>query len=320
MKRQRGVALIYVLVIFVMVTLMASQIISELLLNTDKSARHFNHMQARHYALGAENYFATLLKQDLLNDLKSGRLVDHWHEKWADDAIDLQTEEGEITILSLDEQGQFNLNLIMSDITVALKMFRGLLAANELDTKLVHMIHGWINNQQSPSTGAWGDNHYLLLDPPYRAGKTALASTSELLLMDSLSAEEYEKLVPMVSAIPATTLLNVNTMSADVLKALNERISDSQAEEFVNARPKNGFSDMKEVLELPLFRQLPSAIKNKLTLRSSYFSAYIRARYRDSTYYLHSRIARSSNGRVTVISREVGVFPRWVQTLRESVR
>ena len=95
----------------------------------------------------------------------------------------------------------------------------------------------------------------------------------------------------------------------------------TDAKGFVDSRSRDGISEMKEVLNsTSLKNKLPKSVEKILSLNSRFYSVYIKARYREMTYYLHSRLARDKEGRVTVISRESGQYPRWVATLRESVR
>ena len=321
----RGVALIFVLLIFAMITIMATRIITDLQVNTEKTTRQIQYLQAKHYAIGAEQFVAVLLEEDAEKDKQTKRIIDHWHEPWADNEKVLETEDGEITIMTLDDQGRFNLNMLAGKSNKSdkekLNMLIRLLVANGLEAQLAYRIQDWVDENQEPLPGGAEDNTYLLLDQPYRTGDTAIVSVSELRLMDILSIEDFEKILPLVSVLPVGDGINMNTVSAAVLRSLDQRISDADAKGFVDSRSKDGFAQMKEVKDHPmLFKKLTKEVENLLGLKSSFFSVYTKARYRDMTYYLHSRLARDATGKVTVISRETGVFPRWVKTLRESVR
>ena len=97
-QKQSGVALIYVLMIFAIVTVMAVRILTDLQLNIEKNTRFLQQMQARHYAQGAENYLTVLLEADFASDKKNKKMIDHWFEAWADTGVTLDTDDGEITI------------------------------------------------------------------------------------------------------------------------------------------------------------------------------------------------------------------------------
>ena len=329
-RREGGVALIFVLLIFAMIAVMATRIVSDLHFNTEKTARYLQNMQARHYAMGAEQFVSVLLEEDADRDKQTRRAVDHWYEPWAELEQSLDTEDGEITIYTLDDQGRFNLNMLASqgekgskgkDTKDMLKMLERLFVANGIDAQLAYRIQDWVDDNQDPMPGGAEDNYYLLLDQPYRTGDAPMASVSELQLLDILSPEDFEKVIPLVSVLPTNDGININTVSAPVLRALGENISDADAKGFVDGRSKDGFADMKELTRHPLIgNKLDKKATGIVGFKSHYFSVYTKARYRDITYYLHSRLARNADGKVTVVSREVGQFPRWVKTLRESVR
>ncbi|MTI14334.1 type II secretion system minor pseudopilin GspK [Sansalvadorimonas verongulae] len=324
-RREQGVALIFVLLIFAMIAVMATRIVSNLHFNTEKTSRYLQNMQARHYAMGAEQFVAVLLEEDAEQDRKAKRAVDHWYEPWAELDKTLETEDGEITIQTLDDQGRFNLNMLAGktgkDTKDKLKMLEQLFVANGIDAQLAYRIVDWVDDNQDALPGGAEDNYYLLLAPPYRTGDAPLASVSELRLMDILSPEDFERVLPLVTILPTNDGLNINTVSAEVLRMLDERISESDAKAFVDGRGKDGFADMKELIKHPLIgNKIDKKAAGMVVFKSYYFSVYIKARYRDITYYLHSRLARNAEGKVTVISREIGQYPRWVNTLRESVR
>ena len=328
LQREKGVALIFVLLIFAMIAVMATRIVSDLHFNTEKTARYLQNMQARHYAMAAEQFVAVLLEEDAERDKQTRRAVDHWYEPWAELDNSLRTEDGEITIQTLDDQGRFNLNMLAGktgkdgkDTKGKLKMLERLFVANGIDAQLAYRIQDWVDDNHDALPGGAEDNDYLLLTPPYRSGDTPLASVSELRLMDILSPEDFEKVLPLVSVLPTDDGLNINTVSAAVLRALDERISESDAKAFVDGRSKDGFADMKELQQHPLIgNKIDKKATGVVVFKSQYFSVYTKARYRDITYYLHSRLARNAEGKVTVVSREIGQYPRWVKTLRESVR
>ncbi len=339
--RQQGVALIFVLLIFVMVTVMASRIVTDLHFNVEKTARQLQYLQVKHYAFAAENFVAMLLEEDAQHDKKTGKIMDHWFEPWADDKQALETEDGEITIMVVDDQGRFNLNLLSGSQSAGnpngqeqsrqrqsgqpnkekLDFLIRLMTIHGINPNVAYRLQDWVDdNHESLPEGA-EDNFYLTLDTPYRTGNTALVSTSELRLLNILTPEEFERIVPLVSILPPNAGLNMNTVSAGVVRALGDYISESDANGFVDSRTKKGFSKLNEVLGHPiLINRLDKRIEGLLTVNSNYFSVYIKAQYRDMTYYQHSRLARDKDGRVSVISRETGVFPNWVKTLRESVR
>ncbi len=367
-QNQQGVALIFVLLIFVMMTVVASRIISDMQLNTEKTAQRLQYQQAKHYAKGGEQFAMVLLEDDAARDKQADKKVDHWHEVWAANDDALETDEGEITMLIVDDQGRFNLNLLAeknnsaapstssdsaigstgsdnsriqssrdnrdssngsgssfssgASVEQSTKMLTRMLETHKINAQLADRLRDWVDSNQEARPAGAEDNYYLLRDDnSYRTGDTELASVSELRLLDILTPENYQTLEPLVSVLPPGVGVNMNTVTAPTLVALAKEMSLAEAQSFIDSRPTEGFAEVREVINHPLLKgKLIDGAEQVMTVSSNYFSVYVKARYRDMTYYLHSRLARDDQGRVSVISREVGTFPQWVERLRESVK
>ncbi|MGI0116685.1 type II secretion system minor pseudopilin GspK [Zooshikella sp. RANM57] len=98
-KRQRGVALIFVMVIFSLISVMVAKVVTELHFQTDRTSNFLMRSQARAYALAAEDLVAQLLLADLEKDKKNqpagsnpppgtgspstSSTVDHLKEAWS---------------------------------------------------------------------------------------------------------------------------------------------------------------------------------------------------------------------------------------------
>jgi len=318
-EKEQGVALVLVLLIFSIMTVLSARLVTDVQHNAARITRYTQNLQARHYAMGAEQFAAVLLEEDVARDRSTQRLVDHLHESWALPQPQFETESGDIELVILDDQGRFNLNMLADPADKrrkeALQMLVRLLDAQGLDVRLAYRIQDWVDGDQIALTSGAEDAVYIHSSPPHRTADTALASVSELRLMDVLSPEEFERLLPLVSVLPTSDGININTASADVLRALSRRISQGDAESFVDGRGKAGFSRTRDALRHPaLSGRVASSVADHLGVTSRFFSVYIKARYQDSVYYLHSRLARTATGQVTVIARETGSFPRWVRT------
>ena len=318
---ESGVALIFVLMIFAIIVVVATSIATRLYHNTEKHSRYLQFVQAKHYAFGGEQYAALLLEEDKKNDRKQGRLLDHWFEPWADANDTFPVPDGEISLQILDDQGRLNLNqLADTQNKEILETMIRLFSYEKIDPRLAYRIKDWIHAGQVTAE----DNLYLTSSPPYRAGDTLMASVSELKLLQILTPKEYKQLLPHVTVLPDTKAgLNVNTITATVFRSLSDQLSESDAQSFIDGRGREGFSDIQTFLQQPLLQGKvnPTSLKKlKIDVKSHFFSVYVKAVYRDVTFYLHSRLARDDDGKVTVIGRELDVSPKWVAVLRESVR
>ena len=93
----------------------------------------------------------------------------------------------------------------------------------------------------TPPNGA-EDQHYLALDPPYRAANRRIADLAELARVKGFDARAVARLEPFVTALPDETPVNVNTAPAAVLRALVPGLGPEDATRLVRARAASGRS------------------------------------------------------------------------------
>ncbi|MGO0307734.1 type II secretion system minor pseudopilin GspK [Endozoicomonas acroporae] len=325
---QSGIALIYVLLIFLLITTVASEIVMNLWLHTEKNARYLERTQAKHYALGAEQYVAWLLEQDFQQDKKNNRMVDHENELWNVETINYDVEQGVIELHVQDEQSRFNLNWLADDSkpsgeqraerggSPAVQMFENLLTVQSMDQQLADNIARWMNKEQKSVSRGTEDQVYLSLVPPRRTGQTEMTSVSELILIDGFNNEEVEKLLPYITVIPRSSKMNMNTALPEVIRSLNKNISEGDALMIINRRGDAGLSNIEELNQLVALSGKAGIFNERnqnerVVFDSQYFSARIKATFRETTFYLKTIFYRSSEGHVQVIGREIGPGQYW---------
>lgn len=325
---QSGIALIYVLLIFLLITTVASEIVMNLWLHTGKNARYLERTQAKHYALGAEQYVAWLLEQDFAQDKKNNRMVDHENEQWNVETINYDVEQGVIELQVQDEQSRFNLNWLADENNQSgeqgaeksgspgVPMFENLLSTQSMDPQLAEKVARWMSKEQKSVSEGTEDQVYLSLVPPRRTGQTEMTSVSELMLIDGFNNEEVEKLLPYITVIPGSSKMNMNTALPEVIRSLNRNISEGDALMISNSRGYNGLSDIEELNQLVALSGKAGIFNERnqnerVVFDSQYFSARIKATYRETTFYLKTNFYRSSDGHVQVVGREIGPSQYW---------
>lgn len=307
MKAQRGVALITVMLVVAVATVVCAGIIARQHLSIRSSANQLHVRQAWHYAMGGE----TLAKAVLRRDLQQGdprAPVDHPAEPWAQPLAPFALDEGgELRVRIIDPTGRFNLNSLVREGApnyAAVAQFRRLLLGLQIDAPYAERLLDWLDADQEPS-GGYGaeDGQYLLAQPAYRAANRVLADVSELRLLLEMSESDYQRLLPWVSALPADASLNVNTASARVLASLAEGLALSTAEGLVARRVGQGYADVSSFLA-----QLPglSVQSQGLAVGSQYFQVISEVSVGDRRQVLRSTVQRASDGRLYVLSRDLG--------------
>ncbi|WP_313087732.1 type II secretion system minor pseudopilin GspK [Pseudomonas sp.] len=316
MKPQRGVALITVLLVVAIVTVVCASMIARQQLSIRATGNQLQARQAWHYALGGEALAQSILRRDRLqNEAGARQPVDHLLEPWAlpQPAYDLDEGQGQVQVRIEDLAGRFNLNSLVQQQqpnAAAVAQFRRLLRRLQISQPYAERLVDWLDADQQP-TGELGaeDTAYQLLDPPYRTAGRRLEDLSELRLLLEMRDEDFQRLAPYVSVLPADVPLNVNTASAMVLSSLADSLSPSAAEALVQARKAGAFRDVAAFMAQPAFGGVQLQGIN-LAVSSQYFQATSEVRLGDRRLALVSRLHREDNGDVRVLQRNLGQPPR----------
>ena len=297
--RQRGVALITVLLVFVIATLIATQMLRTSYMALKRTGNLIASSQARYYALGAED----LGRQILANDLKSspaGQGTDHLRETWASSQLSFDDPENDATIEVRieDLSGRFNINSLVDRAgkiqPAQLARLQRLLRLLEIDPAIAEIAADWVDKDGSTSRGGSESSAHGLRFLPDRP----MVDPSELRSLPGMDAESWKRLAPLVSALPSGVLLNINTAPAEVLLAYVEKSSPPEMERFVLVRDQQPIRDAADPQVATLFGTATTA----LDVRSSFFSLRVHARYRDRHVRFETRIERDPKKGSTIIT------------------
>ena len=107
-NRQRGVALLMVLFILALMMILASAMTERTAVMYQHTAVTLDNLQARWYALAAENMAAALLQRDALDSPSQTNLA----QSWAQEGRRFTLDDGEILATIRDGHACFNLNAI----------------------------------------------------------------------------------------------------------------------------------------------------------------------------------------------------------------
>ena len=89
----------------------------------------------------------------------------------------------------------------------------------------------------------------MLAEPPYRAANRILVNISELRLVQGFTPEVIAVLEPHVTALPEETIININTASAAVLRALHQELDEAAVEQLITDRGEDGYAELDTFLE-----------------------------------------------------------------------
>jgi len=307
-RRQRGVALITILLIVAILT----AIVSRISLSNQVWVRQVSNgsalAQADQATRAARYWVASILEQDQNN-------FDAQTELWARPLPPIPASWGILMGRLEDMQSRFNLNNLVNaegeaDI-VAMHQFERLLQLLELDPGLAQAVVDWIDLDTNV-TGLSGaeDTFYIGQEIPYFTANRPFEDSAELRLVRGIDSKAWQKLEPYVAALPGQTLINVIISSSVVLlAALTDwdlsAGSMERVQQWVEKVDKKPAEDMNyfagELLGGP-----DKPIPPGLYPASSYLTAHTELNF-DNVNYRMSTLYRRDQGRATVLrqNREV---------------
>ena len=303
--KERGVALITVMLILALATVLAVSMSSRQQLDIHRSANIINFEQAFQYVSGAESWGKQILKRDF-EDNKT----DSFNDDWATVLPPLPIEGGQMSGKIEDIQARFNINNLVLDgkpQKIYIDRFNRLLRNLELNEDLSAVIIDWLDSNEETGFSGAEDNEYLNLSPAYRTANQAMSDVSELLLIKGIDFETYEKLRPFVCVLKSNTAINVNTASAEVLSSIVKDITLEDAKSLVEDRNKEMYKKLDDFLQHPLLKQKKIESEG-LNVSSNYFQLNSTAQIERISVEFTTILHRGSDGNVILVKRSRGVL------------
>ncbi|CAM3152166.1 type II secretion system minor pseudopilin GspK [Moritella viscosa] len=317
-SKQRGIALLTVLLILAVMVIIASNMSSRLQLELRRTSNIMTHQQALWYAYGAEALVEKGLKQALKDDDTIN--LDQY---WATEGMMYPVENGFIGGQVFDMQACFNVNAVTGEdkdgqAPLKVRLFRNLLEQLDLDAyeseQLSDALRDWIDGDTNVvSSYGVEDAYYESLNYPYQAGNQRLINVSELRAIKGFNQAVYRKVRPYLCALPTADLkINVNTIVIDkpeILAGLFAgQLSLDVAKTILEERPNGGWKSTADFLALPLLAGIKTdaAEKAVFDIKSSYFVALLQAEFASATMKVESLFKAESKDSVYVIRRQFG--------------
>lgn len=289
--RQRGVALVTVLLMVAMAATVASFMAQQQAFWQRSVESGRDRAQAAALAQAGVDWARAVLADD-----KVSNAHDHGRELWAVQLPPIEVEGGEVQGRVLDRQGLFNLNnLVRGGKASAADVARlqRLLALLGLPQDLAWALADWMDADGVAAAGGAEDEYYLALPQPYRAANAPLEDLSELLWVRGFDAAVLARLQPYVTALPGATPLNVNFAPAEVLAAVVDGLSLMQARQVVEKRRQGPWQKREDFMaELP--HGAGEASRNELGVASEFFLVRGAARLGRGEYVAEALLQRSA--------------------------
>lgn len=279
MQSERGFALVITLIVTALLVALVTEFIAEVYVDTTSAQGYVDAQKAGLMAESGISGAITMLQLSLPQ-----KSYTSLHDIWAK-PIDLPEEQGTLRITIEDESAKLSLNHIAgangtfideADPTgsyygTALRLFRKLqLPAGDL----CDAVADWIDENDIPKPGGGESQWYTARKPSFAAKSARLDTFEELALLKGFSSEVLAKIRPVVTVYAENSIaapVNINTASRELLTALDERITDTQAEQIIAYRKNTPFKDKSDLARVPGMESIATGLQSRITVKSTLF-------------------------------------------------
>lgn len=299
---QHGVAVIMVMLIVAIATTLAVYVSQQQNLWQRQVETQFDHTQARRLGIAGIDWARAVLADDARSNG-----IDHETEMWTLRLPAMPVENGEVLGVIEDRQGLFNLNSLVLNGTGSapdIARFQRLLAILNLPAELAPALADWLDADSEVQPGGAEDGYYLALPRPYRAANRTLTELGELAKVRGFDAQTIARLKPFVAVLPVNGAINVNFAPAEVLAAIAQNLSLSEARMLVQQRRGNPFKDVANFKQRLPGNQV-QIDDSSISVSSTFFWITGRASVNNSQVVTQALVQRSASGWPVVVWQSV---------------
>ncbi|WP_321324648.1 type II secretion system minor pseudopilin GspK [uncultured Parasphingorhabdus sp.] len=284
--RERGAALLTVLLLVAVIAILAAHGIDRLAGATKLASNARELSQAKAYLIVAESI--GMRSAEGIVSLSPGRTInlDGWNGKEQSFPV-----PGGIITASLSDGGNcFNINSLVTqqqEVLTArpeglaqfsrLMVMLGLLDGDAAD--IAESVADWIDSDLVAAPRGAEDQYYMQQEAPYRTANALIVDISELRTIKGVTDDVYVRIAPWLCALPTTDLspININTLrpeQAILLAMLGEMPSDlTPARQFLGRRPELGYASLNDfwAQSYPASLAANSEVQSQVKLTTRWF-------------------------------------------------
>lgn len=296
-QRQQGIALITVLFTVALLTILVAQLQAQLQIDIERTTWLQRDIQAREYALGAEQ----LARQILWKERQELLLAGVYRSPCPGPELRYQPPHGEIRLRIVDLQGRVNFNNVAQEDGLSAlpdRYLRDALGMPEIEP----LIEDWIDGDSTPLPAGAEDTTYEVSRMPFRTPNRPMVDPSEIIVPGNLEYGEFIRHASLLTTLPVPTPLNINTMSEQLITLIHPDLSPAQ---FRHERDMRGgfFDDLNDFLQSNTTAGV-DIDPQLVTVNSAYFAIHVSARVDGHWRHLVSRVKQNPRtGRIELIDR-----------------
>jgi len=269
-ERERGAALLTVLMLVAVIAVMAGSALEKLRLSTRLAGNAASIESARGFARAAETLALGRIDNLLGRDASRVTLAG----EWSGQPFGLPLPGGGTAVARVADGGNcFNLNGLV--VRTGAGTYASNPAARVQFARLMRLVgvpgqsaegiaaaaSDWIDSDGDQQASGAEDGTYLGLSPGYRTAGTLMADVSELRAVQGVTPDIYARLRPWLCALPVAQLsrVNVNTLLPEQAPLLAMLLPDTlgveAARQVLLKRPPQGFDSAASFWAMPGLEQ-----------------------------------------------------------------
>lgn len=308
-KRERGVALLVVLMGIALMTLIIIDFCSTAALGYLSAANQANELRAYYFAKSSVAVGLGLLAEDSRMDAAMQPPYDSLTDVWAVPFPPVNVDGGTASISIIDETRKININQLVNMSTGEInpqfaEVLVRLFTIVGVSPEVIPAIADWIDaDSLTASTSGAEMDYYMRLVPPYAPRNGPMPTIGDLKMVRGIDDAAFTRLLPFITVEPEMQV-NVNTAPPEVLAALSPQLfaNPDLVKSIVMARMIRPFSNMTDVGNIPGLGQYITDLSKVLTTRSNFFTINGMGTFAGARKLVHSTFRRQPNGTGLLVS------------------
>ena len=300
-RRERGAALLAVLLLVAVTGAIAAAAMEKLRLSQALAANSVALDQARAYAIGVEQLALLTIDDMMVQSPDKTTLAGGWNGA----VRRVPLPNGGVAEARLRDGGNcFNLNSVaegdprtgLARRSTGVIQFANLMRVLQVPEgearRIAEAAADWVDSDSVPGPAGAEDGAYAGGTAPYRTGNTLFADPGELRSVAGMTPEIYSRLRPWLCALPVTDLspINLNTLLPDQAPLLAmlapERLDVARARRVLASRPAAGWGSQIEFWRIEAMSELdvPLDVQLQPQMRTRWFALDVRVQVMDSEF------------------------------------
>ena len=284
--KERGAALLTVLLLVAVIAILAAHGIDRLAGATKLASNARELSQAKAYLIAAESIGMASAGQ--IVSASPGRTINVGG--WNGREQKFPVPGGIVTATLADGGNCFNINSLVTQQEAVLSarpeglaqfsrlmIMLGILDGDAAD--IAESVADWIDSDSVAAPRGAEDQYYQQQEKPYRTANALIVDVSELRTIKGVTDDVFVRLAPWICALPTTDLspININTLrpeQAILLAMLGAVPSDlTPARQFLGRRPELGYASLNDFWEqsYPASLEASSEVQSQVKLTTRWF-------------------------------------------------